>query len=157
PASTSSLSLPAALPIYAVVEVPGDAGPLLVGAHRAQAGEPAGVVDGQGHRLDEGLEELELLVGVGVIIARLDGQHADHGPPGGEHGVHAAARLAGQAGAVAALEVLDPEGALELHRPAERGREARPVEVERQPGALLAEQLPGGVGVVEEEDGGRVE
>jgi hypothetical protein len=37
----------------AVVQVAGDAGALLVGAHGAQAGEPAGVVDGQGRRLGE--------------------------------------------------------------------------------------------------------
>ena len=37
----------------AVVEVAGDAGALLVGADGAQAAEPAGVVDGEGGRLDE--------------------------------------------------------------------------------------------------------
>ena len=42
----------------AVVQVAGDAGALLVGADGAQPGEPAGVVDGQGRRLDEPVEQL---------------------------------------------------------------------------------------------------
>ena len=37
----------------AVVQVAGDAGALLVGADGAEPAEPAGVVDGQGDRLDE--------------------------------------------------------------------------------------------------------
>ena len=40
------------------MQLAGDAGPLLVDAHPSQSSEPAGVVDGEGHRLDEALQEL---------------------------------------------------------------------------------------------------
>ena len=46
----------------AVVQVAGDAGALLVGADGAEAAEPAGVVDGQGGRLDEAGEQLDVAV-----------------------------------------------------------------------------------------------
>ena len=53
----------------AIVQVTGDAGAFLVGADGAQPGEPAGVVDGQGDRLDEPLEQLGVAV-VEVALAR---------------------------------------------------------------------------------------
>ena len=53
----------------AVVQVAGDAGALLVGADGAQAGEPAGVVDGEGDRLDEAVEQLDVAVGEVVVAS----------------------------------------------------------------------------------------
>ena len=44
----------------AVVEVPGDPRALLVGSDGAEPGEPAGVVDGQGDRLDEAPQQLDV-------------------------------------------------------------------------------------------------
>ena len=47
----------------AIVQVTGDAGALLVGADRAQAVEPPGVVDRERGRLDEPVEQLEVAGG----------------------------------------------------------------------------------------------
>ena len=44
----------------AVVQVAGDAGPLLVGADGAEPGEPAGVVEGECRRGDEAVDELQV-------------------------------------------------------------------------------------------------
>ena len=52
----------------AVVEVAGDAVALLLGADGAEPAEPAGVVDGEGRRLDEPVEQLD--VAVGEVVRR---------------------------------------------------------------------------------------
>ena len=43
-----------------VVKIASDARPLLVGPDGAEAAEPPGVVDGEGHRLDEAVEQLDV-------------------------------------------------------------------------------------------------
>src|SRR5205085_8131217 len=70
-----------------VVHVTGDARALLVGPHAPEAGEPAGVVDGQGGRVYETVEELELPAAVAAGIVVFEGDEAHQRAPGPEGGV----------------------------------------------------------------------
>ena len=80
-----------------VVEVAGDAGALLVGADGAQAGEPAGVVDGQGGRLGEAGEQLAVAAGERVDSWCSTASTPTSEPAGAERDVHARDRARGDA------------------------------------------------------------
>ena len=76
----------------AVVQVTGDAGPLLVRADGAEPGEPAGVVERERSGGDEPLDQLQVAHGEVVEVAVLDGEQADDRTACGEHRVDARSR-----------------------------------------------------------------
>ena len=141
----------------AVVEVAGDAVALLLGADGAQPAEPPGVVEGQGRRLGEAVEQLDVALGEVVGLVVLDRHEADHRAPGHEHVVEARGERRRQAGSARGQQVrLGDEGA-QGDGPLEGAGELLGGEPAREPHPVAAGHQPAAVGVVEHEQGGGVE
>ena len=75
-----------------VVQVAGDPRSLLVGGHRADLAEHAGVVDGDAERLGEAVDQLDLPLAERVGLVGLDRDQADERATGAQRGVQPAAR-----------------------------------------------------------------
>ena len=87
-----------------VVQVAGDAGPLGLGAEAAQAQEPQRVVDGEGQRAGQALEQRDVVGAVTTGHGVLHGHEAHHAASCPQRDVHAAARHRRAAPSVVARE-----------------------------------------------------
>ena len=141
----------------AVVEVAGDAGALLVGAHRAETSEPSGVVDGEGGGLHEASQELDIAAGEVVGVGVLDGQESDDRPTGRQHGVEPRRGAGREPRATVGEQVLLAHQAAEAGGAGERAREVLLGDHVGRAGALTPEEVPATVRVVQHQDGHRVE
>ncbi len=137
----------------AVVEVLGDAAALLVGAQRAEPTEPAGVVDGEGGRVDEAAQQLDVAlgeVGGGLVLERDD---ADGGAAGGEHAVEAGPAAGVESGPGRGSEVVLAVGAAHGDGAGHGWGELGAAEDQVGPDPVAPGHVPGAVGLLEEEDG----
>ena len=141
----------------AVVEVAGDAGALLVGTHRAEAPEPSGVVDGERGGLHEAGQQLDVAAGEVVGVGVLDGQESDDRPARRQHGVEPRRGAGREPRTPVGQQVLLAHQAAEAGGAGERAREVLRRDHVGRAGALTPEEVPATVGVVEHQDGHRVE